>query len=105
MLSLWPNLFDFWFVAPALLRLALGTSLLTLYYPVWRSGRGIFGLLAGGLTLVGLFIQPAVLVAALLLVGEIWSKRQPWLTLFPLIAIALSLLVLGPGLFAFDLPL
>lgn len=105
MLSVWPNLFDFWLAAPLLLRLTLGASLLYLYYPSWRIGRGLFGLLAGALVLVGLFTQPGALVATLLLVEEGWSKRHDWLTVLPLLAIALSLLVLGPGFFSFDQPL
>ncbi|HEY4476599.1 MAG TPA: hypothetical protein VJB69_01250 [Candidatus Paceibacterota bacterium] len=107
MLSIWPNLFDFWLVAPLLLRLGLGVSLFSLYYQGRRSVRGGLGLLTGALIIIGLFTQPAALITSLLLVEEIWHKRQSYnrATLIPLLAIALSLLFLGPGLYAFDLPL
>ena len=105
MLSIWPNLFDFRIIAPLILRVALGLSFLSLSQPSWRSARGILGLLASGFILIGLGAQPAALVAALLLFEDIWSKRHSRTAVLPLMAIALSLLVLGPGLFAFDWPL
>ena len=105
MLSVWPNLFDFQIIVPFILRLALGGSLLVLYLPTWRSTRGLFGLLAGILILIGLATQPASLAVALLLTEESWNNRRSHAILLPLIAIALALLFLGPGLFAFDWPL
>lgn len=105
MLSVWPNLFDFWMGAPLLLRLALGGSFIALHYPEWRNARSILGLLAGIFILLGLFTQPAALISALLLIESIWNKRHRRTTLFPLLAIALALLVLGPGFLAFDWPL
>lgn len=105
MLSVWPDLFYLWMAGPFILRLALGISLFSLYYSARRNIRGIFGLLAAVLLIIGLFTQPAALVSALLLLEEIWSKRHDRITLLPLLAIALALLVLGPGLFAFDWPL
>ncbi|MFH1170658.1 MAG: hypothetical protein V1704_03820 [Candidatus Vogelbacteria bacterium] len=105
MLSVWPNLFNYQIIVPVILRLVLGGSLLALYLPAWRSARGLFGLLAGILILIGLVTQPASLAVALLLTEESWHGRHQRATLLPLLAIALSLLLLGPGLFAFDWPL
>ncbi len=105
MLSLWPNLFAFQLVAPLLLRLALGGSLFALYFSSWRNARGIVGLLVGIFIFIGLFTQPAALAASLLLLEEGWSNRHSRLAIFPLLTIALSLLVLGPGFLAFDWPL
>jgi hypothetical protein len=105
MLSVWPNLFDFQIIAPVILRLALGGSLLALYFPARRSLRGLFGILTGILIVIGLSTQPASLAVALLLTEESWHKRHNRATLLPLLAIALALLLLGPGLFAFDWPL
>lgn len=105
MLSLWPNLFDYGFIAPLILRLTLGSALLTLYSPAWQSARGILGSLAGILIIVGLVVQPTSLVIILLLIEKVWSKQGGHLLTLPLLAIALSLLLLGPGPFAIDLPL
>ena len=105
MLSVWPNLFDLQIIAPLILRLALGGSLLVLYLPAWRSLRGLFGLLAGILILIGLGTQPTSFAITLLLAEESWSGRHQRATLLPLLAIALALLLLGPGLFALDWPL
>ncbi len=104
-LSFWPSLFDYGFIAPLVLRLALGVSLLALYRATWRSARGFLGSIAGISTIVGLAVQPISLFIILLLVEKLWSKPEERLIALPLLAIALALLLLGPGLFAFDLPL
>lgn len=140
MLSILPQLLDFQFYAPLLLRLALGAVFLIHGYPKlfgdrsqfagWLASMGfkpgwawallvaIVEVVAGALLVIGLFTQAAALVLAVeLLIIILWFKRGQkfvggpaspaggWEFDFVLLIMALALLILGPGAWAFDLPL
>ncbi len=69
-------------------------------------------LAVGGALMFGIYTQAAALIGALLALKQfVWKRRYPHF--FPLsrtasallFVICISLLVTGPGLFAFDLPL
>ncbi|MDP3661381.1 MAG: DoxX family protein [bacterium] len=134
MLSVFPDLLAFGLLAPFLLRVALGLVFINFgWYKLgknraekaaffeslgWKPGNyfafgfGAIELIAGILLVIGLYTQPAALVAALISLGALLLKRKTtngiesstgFLTL--LFVIALSLLVSGAGFFAFDFPL
>jgi len=125
MFSLWPELFDLSLLAVTLLRLTAGYFFLLMGVRLLRAVRaakgqrtllrsigGLYGALqlgVGSLLLVGLFTQPAALVGALLTLLPVGSgtkasacEQHVQLLLF---AITVSLIFLGPGIFAFDRPL
>jgi len=122
MLSLLPDLLDFSSIAPVILRLALGGTLLSYGFkelfapqigvPSWMKIVGIWESVLGVLLLAGLFTQVAALLAGLEFLGYLFlrlkDKAQMPISanfLLVMLAIALSLVLLGPGLFAIDLPL
>jgi len=122
MLSLWPELYDFAQIAPVLLRLALGGIFFTAgLREVIRPRRnpealfrliGIAHLAVGGLLIIGLWLQLAALLAALeiffYLTGDLTGRfhtAKPLGYLALMLAVAISLIFLGPGFLAFDLPL
>ena len=111
MLSIFPQFLDFQFYAPTILRFALGAIFLIHGYPKLFEARlqfvGILEFVAGVLLVIGLFTQIAALVlAAELFIIIVWFKRgQNWEFDFVLLVMALAILVLGPGAWAFDLPL
>ncbi|KKU59147.1 MAG: DoxX family protein [Parcubacteria group bacterium GW2011_GWA2_47_12] len=135
MLSVFPSLLAFGLLAPLLLRLALGLVFVnfgwhklargradkTAFFESlgWKPGEyfafgfGVVELVVGVMLIVGIYTQIAAFVAALISLGALALKRRTtscgiestrgFLAL--LFIISLSLLVLGAGLFAFDLPL
>ncbi len=133
MLSVLPQLFAFKLFAVALLRLVAGGYVLYIAWHtadrraeisrariplighapqwlVWFSA--MIYAVAGGLLFVGAWTQVAAIVAALgaLKLAILSRKPHPWNVLsghacILLFVIALSLVFLGPGLLAFDLPL
>jgi uncharacterized membrane protein YphA (DoxX/SURF4 family) len=122
MLSLLPDLLDFSALAPILLRLALGGTFISYglgelikpkYLPAdWAKIIGLWEALIGALLVIGLFTQIVALLAGLELLGYLFFRLKnkslvpiPIDYLLVMLAIALSLMLLGPGLFAFDLPL
>jgi uncharacterized membrane protein YphA (DoxX/SURF4 family) len=119
MLSLFPSLLTYEQVAPFLLRITLGCVLIFWSYGKLRSrkntGMTIVGTvdgIIGVLLVIGLYVQVAVLVSAVILFFRIIKKIQTRSLFtdgvnyyFILFIISLSLLVLGPGILAFDLPL
>ncbi len=122
MLSLFPDLYSYGFVAPALLRLVLASFFLWqglkfFFFPrqLGLPGArvvGLFDFLLGAFILVGLYTQAVLLLILLELFGYLLAKRlikqaNIWSDneIILLTTIALALLVLGPGLWAFDLPL
>jgi|GEM_PF-2775827 uncharacterized membrane protein YphA (DoxX/SURF4 family) len=122
MLSLWPELYNFAYFAPLGLRLALGLIFLNqgtkiilhphlLGLPLARL-IGLFEIILGALAIIGLWLQPVLVLVILELIGYAFLRktlgsRLAWTytEIFLLTIIALSILVLGPGLWAFDLPL
>lgn len=133
MLSTFPELFTFGLIAPFILRVALGYFFIfqglrrhkqeAMTWDTLWGGAHIGSLkvapilqkiqvVLGVFILIGLYTQiSAILVVVFLLVE--WYKKfgfsrphfnDVWPALFP-VAIALSLLFLGAGLLAFDLPL
>jgi len=122
MLSLLPDLLDFSALAPVLLRVALGGTFLGYglrelikpkYLPAsWARIVGIWEFLIGTLLIAGLFTQIAALLAGLELLGYLFLRLKdkdqmpvPIDYLLVMLVIAISLMLLGPGLWAFDLPL
>lgn len=111
MLSLFPQLLDFQFYGPLILR--LGASLVFLGWG-WRKfsadNKDIFGwieLLGGLLLFAGLFTQGAALALIVeysiirFVKGNSGGRSLDIL----IYTILISLLVLGPGMYGFDLPL
>ncbi len=118
MLSLFPSLLPYGLLAPFLLRIVLAIVVLHFAYVHIQKRQRIsviFGSIqtvAGLLLLIGLFTQVAALILVimfgLLMVKQITNKAflsdgvNYYLLLF---IIALSLVLSGPGAFAFDYPL
>lgn len=120
--SLFPYLFTFDQAAPLVLRLVLGITLAWFgYRKIKQQGKssgsnsiiyGAIEILIAIFLIIGLFTQLAALLNALILVIKIAYKirDRKFLTdginyYVLLLAIALAVAVLGPGWFAFDLPL
>lgn len=133
MLSIFPELFTYWLVAPFILRITLGAYFLytgirhhkedsAMWNTVWNNKKigalPVGSLLAkvqvalGVLFIIGLWIQAIAIIAIALNKIE-WYKRHKfaWTTspdIWPKIfisAMCLALLFLGAGFFAADLPL
>ena len=133
--SLFPELFNFSFLAPFILRIALGVPLIKhgfgkIIAPQSALQRILGGIvfLSGIFLVIGLFIQAAAIVVSLIIIASSIIMRPKFLTSetsveigsTPVVrgqhprswterliklAIAVSLILTGPGLFAFDLPL
>ena len=129
MLSVFPELYNYSHIAPFLLRLAVGAFFIVSGFKnVFASTAsenqsktgltapkilGILEILCGVFLLVGLFIQPVAIAVSIILIAAMALKPKPEFggisgrhgLRFLLLAILLSLIILGPGIFAFDLPL
>lgn len=116
MLSLFPELFNFSFIAPFALRIALGIALtnsgLDKVARKNNISQKIFGgiiFLSGVFLVIGLFTQAVSLaIFLIIIIDSIIDYRKDKKTLsemFIKLAIATSLLLTGPGIFALDLPL
>jgi len=116
MLSLFPELFNFSFVAPFVLRIALGVPLinhgLNKAVSKGKASQRILGgvvFLSGILLIIGLFVQAtAVAVSLIIIINSIFYRGQDKKSLSERLirlAIAISLILTGPGIFALDLPL
>lgn len=120
--SLFPYLFTYDQVAPLILRLVLGITLAYFgYRKIQKRGKSsgsnslIYGaveILVAIFLIIGLFTQLAAIINAVILVIKLGYKirNKAFLTnginyYILLLAIALAVIVLGPGWFAFDLPL
>ena len=113
--SLFPELFNFSFIAPFVLRVGLGVPLIKHGFEKLTAGglnKRIFGgiiFASGILLLVGLFTQAAAIAVSLIIIVNsiIMRSNAPrsWTERLIKLAIAVSLILTGPGIFAFDLPL
>lgn len=119
LLSIFPQLLSFGFFAPLLLRVVVSLFVLYLGYKRWGKQykwASILYLLSGGLVFLGMYTQIAVIVAVATLkldfYFDYWKDRksvpiqnEKYFLYTMATVILLSLLLTGPGAFAFDLPL
>jgi putative oxidoreductase len=134
MLSVFPELLTFELLAPFLLRVVVGLILINLGWMKFKGEKArwegffdaigwrpketfviVFGLIeivGGGLLLIGLYTQVAALVIAVINFAELHVERKESVLLkrdaifyLFIFVISISLLLTGPGFFAFDLPL
>ena len=116
MLSLFPELFNFSFAAPFVLRIALGVPLinqgLNKAVSKGKASQRILGsvvFLSGILLAIGLFTQAsAIVISVVIIINSIFYREQdkkPLSDKLIKLAIAVSLVLTGPGIFALDLPL
>ena len=133
--SLFPELFNFSFLAPFILRIAFGVSLRKHGFGKIISPQSALQRILGGIVflsgiflVIGLFTQAAAIAVSLIIIVnsiimrpkfltsetsiEIGStpvvgEKHPrsWTERLIKLAIAVSLILTGPGMFAFDLPL
>ncbi len=115
MLSLFPQLFTFELAAPFALRIALGIILLAHAFGKNKEKKETkilvsIGVISGVLLIAGFLTQAAAIVIAVLTILSFTKIAENfWFDGLSLkiivLAVSLSLLVLGPGILAFDLPL
>jgi uncharacterized membrane protein YphA (DoxX/SURF4 family) len=127
MLSIFPTLFTYSLVVPLVFRIVIGLVFLTLGYKSIKSGLVSPSLstnpivskiviaveIAGGILLIiGLWTQiVAMILSALSLLGVLKKNPEGAAVVIPkevlalLLLITASLIFLGPGFYAFDLPL
>jgi uncharacterized membrane protein YphA (DoxX/SURF4 family) len=120
--SLFPYLFTYDQAAPFILRLVLGITLAYFgYKKIQKKGKssgsnslvyGAIEILIAIFLIIGLFTQLAAMLNAVILIIKLGYKIRDKAFLTDginyyvlLLAIALAVIVLGPGWFAFDLPL
>jgi len=132
MLSIFPDLLTFWLLAPFILRVTIG--LIFIYFGVskiWKEkhrrinffkeiGAGLISfwivsiveIIGGAFLVLGIFTQPTAIVLLFITLAATYIKtRKPDLLdnsieFYMLsIAVLLSLVFLGPGFWAIDLPL
>jgi uncharacterized membrane protein YphA (DoxX/SURF4 family) len=118
-LSTFPLLLNYHFLAPALIRLTASLFFLIDGYKslAWKKKVGwvalslaLLELLSGALLFIGLFTQVSTVILIILVAVSMFKKTVPiadreLLTKILLLAILASLLFSGPGSLAFDLPL
>ena len=118
-LSIFPDLLTFGIFAPFVLRVTVGLFILSLGWGRCHKSHAwttIFYAVAGVLVTVGLYTQVATIVAIVILkldfYVDFWKDRRAvpfeknkYFLYGMAIIVLLSLLVTGPGIFAFDLPL
>ncbi len=114
-LSTFPALLTYGFFAPTILRLGIG--FLRLMAGVDRKNKdygwtSIFYIVSSIMIVVGFYTQIAVIIALILIALDFWLEkkkgpvaREKMALTILMIIILLSLLLTGPGAFAFDLPL
>ena len=114
--SLFLELFNFSFLAPFILRIALGLPLIKRGFgkiiakeKAPQKILGVIVFLSGVFIVIGLFTQAAAMAVSLIIIANSIIKRgqapQPLSDRIIKLAMAVSLILSGPGLFAFDLPL
>jgi uncharacterized membrane protein YphA (DoxX/SURF4 family) len=114
-LSLFPSLLSYPFLAYFILRLVVAWGVLRVGVMRWRKPykwMTVLHSIAGILVLIGLYTQPALIACIILLIIDVVMDNTTGLSnnnerLISMIigVVAFSLLFLGPGSFAFDLPL
>lgn len=130
--SVFPQLFDFWFIVPFILRVVLGVIFVAHGFPklfkkfsetkaffaslglrpavLWTLWIGILEFFGGILLIIGLFVQPIALLLminmffAIVLVARRKGFVNGWEFEFVLFVTALALLMMGAGAFAVDQP-
>jgi hypothetical protein len=107
MLSVFPELFNYSQIAPFILRISLAVILvrfgyLAIFKTITRHEKtiGIIQWLAAIFLFLGFLTQ----IAAILAIAAVFNIKPKTQKLM-VIAVAVSLILLGPGLFSFDLPL
>lgn len=134
MLSIFPSLLDWGFFAPTLLRFVVGIIFMDLGYLMLTSERkswnwllralgfgsphiprkilGYIEIIGGGLLFVGLYTQCAALILSIIIFAELLIEykepsfiRRDLAFYIMLLTMTISLLLLGAGALAFDLPL
>jgi uncharacterized membrane protein YphA (DoxX/SURF4 family) len=134
MYSVFPYVLSFWLYVPLLLRVVTGTYFLifgyrglkedwhwklNLFQTIWHKPAKVFAytvaiveMIGGVLLFIGLFVQPTVLVLAIISITAISIKLHDKslihrdINIYILLTTILaSLFVLGAGYHAFDLPL
>ncbi len=114
-LQVFPELLTFGLLAPFILRIVVG--ILRIFAGIERNKKeynwlSFFYFASSILLIVGLYTQIAALAAILLVIVDFYTENKAMsltrekkaLTILT-IAILLSILVTGPGIFSFDLPL
>lgn len=114
-LSVFPELYNYSSVAPFILRIALGIMFIKNGYAknnIFGSVFKLANVIIGIFLFIGLYTQPVAIIAVAIslikMFGTIRSGDKPdqnfgyYLLSF---AISVSLALLGPGIFALDLPL
>lgn len=118
-LSVFPSLLEYSQFAPFILRIALAVVLFMTDSLLLLRGCSeecnkiskIIQILLATLLILGLFIQPvAMIIVLLIMIDTIITTAKKAniensILKFLIIAISLSLILLGPGLFSLDLPL
>ena len=117
MLSIFPQLFNYSYFAPFILRVALAFILLANgYSQMGESGKfqkafGITKILGAVFFVAGFLTQPTAILVGVAVLAEILRLKIKKISIptkglkFLILAIAVSLILLGPGIFALDLPL
>lgn len=114
-LSIFPELYNYSAVAPFILRVALGLMLVKNGTGKERTSGSILNLISsatGIFLIIGFYTQLAAVVALILSLIKIFSTfgnndkpNQNFGYYFLSLVIAVALTLLGPGIFALDLPL
>jgi len=107
MLSVFPELFNYSQIAPFILRIGLAIVLarfgyLAIFKTITKKEKAI-GIIQG-LASIFLFLGFLTQIAGLLAIATVFNVSSKTLKLM-IISVALSLMLLGPGLFSVDLPL
>ena len=116
MLSIFPNLFNYSYLAPTILKVAV--ALILIFYPYffhfsdkYRKITAFFQVIIGLFLITGMYTQIITPLIVLLIVIEAivlkirGIKIENGLAKFLLLIISISLMFSGPGLFSIDLPL
>lgn len=107
MLSVFPELLNYSQVAPLILRVTLAAVLFQMGYKIFKSSEkrekiiGVIEILSAVLLALGMFTQ----VAAVVSLTAISNKTEGKSLRLLMAAASLSLALLGPGIYSFDLPL